>query len=220
MFSINVVSPTRRIAMSLAAVITAMCFLVVTTMETLADTVNISDKAGVLNVAQVQSEASNLPYPINIYTINNFTGTKSQFDQDAVNTINNAHNPRLIVIAIDTKDRYLTIVGGKDVSTSNTVYNDAVSAFKNNFNNGDYTAATVAAIRSLRSELSGAPANSGSGSGSGSGLAGNGSNQPASGGTGFNFALPFLCLAGFIVLGAIALFVAMRARRGFIGQGP
>src|SRR5205085_7168643 len=147
MFSINTVSPTRRITISLAAIIAAMCLLVITTMGALADTVNISDKAGVLNVAEVQSEASNLPYPINIYTINNFTGTKSSFDQDAINTINNAHNPRLIVIAIDTKDRYLTIVGGKDVSTSNSVYNDAVNAFRTNFNNGDYTAATVAAIR-------------------------------------------------------------------------
>src|SRR2546421_4266494 len=107
MFSIYTSSPTRRFITSLAAIIAAICLLVVTTMGALADTVNISDKAGVLNVAEVQSEASNLSYPINIYTINNFTGTKASFDQDAVNTINNAHNPRLIVIAIDTKGRYV-----------------------------------------------------------------------------------------------------------------
>ena len=36
-------------------------------------TVNISDMAGVLNTSQVQSEAAR--YPVNIYTMNNFTGS-------------------------------------------------------------------------------------------------------------------------------------------------
>ena len=56
--------------MGLIATLAALCLLLVTTMGALANTVNIFDKAGVLNTSQVQSEAANLPYPVNIYTMN------------------------------------------------------------------------------------------------------------------------------------------------------
>lgn len=59
----------RRLMMGLIATLAALCLLFVTTIGALADTVNISDKAGVLNTSQVQSEAANLPYPVNIYTL-------------------------------------------------------------------------------------------------------------------------------------------------------
>jgi hypothetical protein len=124
-----------------------------TPQPTAAHVVKISDQSQVLNTAQVQSEAEKLPYPINIYTMNNFTGSESAFNQEAVRTLNDTNNPRLIIIAIDTRNKYLAIVGGKDVSTSNSVYNDAVNAFKSNYNGGDYTGATIAALRSLESSL-------------------------------------------------------------------
>ncbi|HYX48830.1 MAG TPA: hypothetical protein VE843_03760, partial [Ktedonobacteraceae bacterium] len=152
---INAKSLKRRSMIGLIAVLAATCLLLVTTLGVLADTVNISDKAGVLNTSQVQSEAENLPYPVNIYTMNNFTGTESAFNQEAIRTLNDAKNPRLIVIAIDTHNKYLAIVGGKGVSTSNSVYNDAVNAFKNNYNGGDYTGATIAALHSLQNSLGG-----------------------------------------------------------------
>jgi hypothetical protein len=186
--------------MGLIATLAALCLLFVTTMAALADTVNISDKAGVLKTSQVQSEAANLPYPVNIYTLNNFTGTESAFNQEAVRTLNDAHNPRLIVIAISTQPKFLAIVGGKDVSTSNSVYNDAVNAFKSSFNGGDYTGATIAALHSLQNSLGAA-----SGSGNGSGQTNNA--------TGFSL-LP-LCLVGLLVLGLIVVagvFFMRRAR--------
>src|SRR5947207_15656670 len=85
--------------------------------------------------------------------MNNFTGSQSAFNQEAARTLNNPNNPRLIIIAIDTRNKLLAIVGGKGVSTSNSVYNDAVNAFKSNYNGGDYTGETIAALRSLHSLL-------------------------------------------------------------------
>ena len=187
--------------MGLIATLAAICLLLVTTLGALADTVNISDKASVLNKSQVQSEAANLGYPVNIYTMNNFNGTESAFNQEAVRTLNDAHNTRLIVIAISTQPKFLAIVGGKDVSTSNSVYNDAVNAFKNSFNGGDYTGATIAALHSLQSSL---------GAASGSG---NGSGQTNSA---VGFSLLPLCLVGLLILGLIVIagvFFMRRARK-------
>src|SRR5438270_9634364 len=164
MLSRDAKSPRHRLVIGLIATLAVFCLLLVTTLGALADTVNISDKAGVLNTSQVQSEAANLPYPVNIYTMNNFTGSESAFNQEAASTLNKANNPRLIIIAIDTRNKFLAIVGGKDVSTSNSVYNDAVNAFKSNYNGGDYTGATIAALHSLQSSLGGS---TGSGNGSG-----------------------------------------------------
>jgi serine/threonine protein kinase len=124
-----------------------------TTTVSHTNVVNISDESQVLNSSQVQSEAEKLPDPINIYTTNTFTGTSADFVQRTIS----AHltSKRLIVIAIDTAHRYLAIVSGSSVPLSNSQDNDAVQTFKNayNSNGGDYTAATIAAIRSLESSL-------------------------------------------------------------------
>ena len=197
MKSINATRPRRRLVTGLIATLAAVCLLLVTTLGTLADTVNISDKAGVLNTSQVQSEAAKLPYPVNIYTMNNFTGSESAFNQEAVRTLNDAHNPRLIIIAIDTHNKFLAIVGGKDVSTANSVYNDAVNAFKNNYNGGDYTGATISALHSLQSSLGGS-----NGSGNGSGASS----------TAVGFSLLPLCLIGLVVLGLIVVAVMLFTR--------
>ena len=188
---------SRRLVMGLFAMLAAFCLLLITSLGVLADTVNIYDKAGVLNTSQVQSEAANLPYPVNIYTMNNFTGSESAFNQEAIRTLNDAHNPRLIIIAIDTHNKFLAIVGGKDVSTANSVYNDAVNAFKNNYNGGDYTGATIAALHSLQSSLGGS-----TGSGNGSGVSS----------TAVGFSLLPLCLIGLVVLGLIVVAVLLFTR--------
>lgn len=207
MLRIDTKSPRRGLVVGLIATLAAFCLLLVTTLGALADTVTISDKAGVLNVSQVQSEAANLPYPVNIYTMNNFTDTESAFNQEAVRTLNDAHNPRLIIIAIDTHNKFIAIVGGKDVSTSNSVYNDAVNAFKSNYKGGDYTGATIAALQSLQSSLGGS-----TGSGNGTGV----SNTTA------GFSLLPLCLIGLLVLGLIVVagMLIMRSTRRRIPQYP
>ena len=205
MMNIHAKPPRRRLMMGLIATLAALCLLLVTTMGALADTVNIFDKANVLNTSQVQSEAANLPYPVNIYTMNNFTGNETAFNQEAVRTLNDLHNPRLIVIAIDTHNKFLAIVGGKDVSTSNSVYNDAVNAFKNNYNGGDYTGATIAALHSLQSSLGTAP-NSGNGSGQTNNAVG--------------FSLLPLCFIGLLVLGLIVIVGVLFMRRSRMRVPP
>jgi hypothetical protein len=205
MMSRDAKSPRRRLMMSLIATLAALCLLLVTTIGALADTVNIFDKAGVLNTSQVQSEAAKLPYPVNIYTMNNFTGTETAFNQEAVRTLNDAHNPRLIVIAIDTHKKFLAIVGGKAVSTANSVYNDAVNAFKSHYNGGDYTGATIAALGSLQSSLGAAPAS------------GNGSGQTN---TAVGFGLLPLCLVGLLVLGLIVIVGVVFMRRARMRVPP
>src|SRR6266480_4466019 len=142
--------PRRRLVMGLIATLAAICLLLVTTLGALADTVNISDKAGVLNTSQVQSEAANLSYPVNIYTMNNFTGSESAFNQEAVRTLNDAKNPRLIIIAIDTRNKFLAIVGGKDVPLTRSQFKDIVYTFKSYYTLGDYTDPTIATIRFLK----------------------------------------------------------------------
>src|SRR5712691_8378191 len=194
----------KRIRKGLLAMAIAFCLLLVTTVGALAGTVTISDPAGVLNQSQVVSEGSNLPDPLNIYTTKTFNGTTSDFDQTTRSKITNAN---LIVIAIDTTKHHLAIVGGTNVPLSNSQYNDAVQAFKNNFNGGDYTGATIAAIRSLRSSLN----SSSSGNNQGGGV-------PTSSGSGglFGGLLGTLCCIGLIILviGGI-LFAVSRRMFGF-----
>jgi hypothetical protein len=203
--------PVRRLGMSVIASAAALCLLLAMTTAVLAGTVSISDQAGVLNKSQVQSAASSLPYPISIYTTNNFQGTSSDFDQRASSHLT---SPNMIVIAIDTVHKHLAIVGGSNVPLSSGQYNDAVQAFKNSFNSGDYTGATIAAIRSLQNSLSSAPA---SGSNTGS------RNTPApAGGLFGGIGTTTLCCIGLLVLAALALFGFFRRRSGggLFGRNP
>jgi len=112
----------------------------------------IIDQANVLNVSQVQSGASDFPDAIVIYTVNNFTGVSTDFDQ---HTRSHVTSNNMIVIAIDTVHKHLAIVGGSGVPLSDNQYSVAISTFVTTFksSNGDYTSATIAAIQSLRNML-------------------------------------------------------------------
>ena len=208
MIQLQLRSLAQRFTISLITLVTALCLLLATTPAAQANTVNISDPAGVLNTNQVRSEAANLPDPISIYTTKTFTGTSSDFDQ---RTRTHITSPNLIVIAIDTVHHHLAIVGGSNVSLSNSQYNDAVQAFKNAYssNGGDYTAATIAAIRSLRSSVGAAPV-----------APGNGNNPvpvPSSGG-GFFSGLGTLCCIGLLVLVIVGVIFGVMRRRARFGQ--
>src|ERR1700730_16067194 len=115
--------------------------------------VHVYDNAHVLDTNRVQSEASSLPYSVDIYTVNTFTGSKAAFDQETRTKLGS--NPDLIVIAIDTVHHHLAIVRGANVPLSSSQIQSAISAFSSNYGNGDYTAATIAAIRSFRGSLGG-----------------------------------------------------------------
>jgi len=194
---------TRWRNKGLLAAALACCLLLFTTVGAFASTVNINDEANVLNKSQVQSAASALSYPVNIYTLNNFNGSSQAFSQRAASDIKNSN---MIVMAIDTVNHYLVIDGGKSVPLSNNQYNDAVQAFKNSYgsgSNGNYTSATVAALQSLQSALSSSNAGSSVG------------NQvPTRNGNFFsNLAFAPICCIGLLVVAGIAVFAFVRGRR-------
>ena len=146
----------RVLKKSILAMGIALCLLYATTVLALANTVYISDAAHVFgDQSQVKSEAATLPNPISIYTTSTFNGTNQEFDQQARSHVTSSN---MIVIAIDTMHRHLAIMGGSNVPLSNSQYQDAVQSFKSNFNNGDYTGATIAAIRTLHNDLGANPA--------------------------------------------------------------
>ncbi|HEX9133008.1 MAG TPA: serine/threonine-protein kinase [Ktedonobacteraceae bacterium] len=120
------------------------------TQRTTVNTVHIYDRAGVLQVEKVQSEAAKLPYPIDIYTVNDFSGTTTDFDQ---RTRSQVTTSRLMVIAIDTVHRHVYITGGPDVPLRSEQYQSAANSFVSNFQSGNYTGATIAAILSLQNSL-------------------------------------------------------------------
>ncbi len=186
-------SLVRGSTIGLLAVVAALALLLVTATVALADTVHIYDAANVLNVSQVQGDASSLPYPIDIYTTNTFNGSTSAFDQ---RTSGHLTSSRLIVIAIDTKHKHLTIIGGKSVPLSSSQYSSARDAFVNSYrSNQDYTAATIAAIDSLKSSL-----------GAGS------SPVPGASGGGLFSGLFWPCCLGLVILVIVGVIIA--AARG------
>jgi hypothetical protein len=120
------------------------------TQGTTVHIVHIYDRAGVLQADKVQSEAAKLPYPIDIYTVNDFSGTTTDFNQ---HTRSQVTSPRLLVIAIDTVHRHVYVTGGPDVPLRSEQYQRAATSFVSNFQSGGYTGATIAAIRSLQNSL-------------------------------------------------------------------
>ena len=138
--------------LSCLAFVAMFSLFFLTTLNVQANTVIIKDQAGVLNTGRVETEGAKLPVLILIYTTKTFNG-----DQDALNqyTREQLPNQNAITIGIDTVHRHLSIESGTKVQLSDSQANDALSAFQNNFNGGDYTGATVAAIDSLQNALSG-----------------------------------------------------------------
>lgn len=165
------------------------------------NTVHVYDNAGVLDRNKVQNEASNLQKSMDIYTVNSFSGTKSQFDQATRAKLGN--NSDLIVMAVDTVHRHLAIVRGANVPLSGNQINSAVNAFASNYGNNDYTGATIATIDSLRNSLASS------------------TSSPAGGI--FSGLFGTLFCIGLILLAVIALFgVFFRRLFGFRGgrRGP
>ena len=190
-------TPHKKVSKGLIAALAALCLLLITSAVAFAASVNIYDKGNILNASQVRSAASSLPKPIDIYTVPNFSGSNQAFVSTAKQSVN---SPDKIVIAIEP--HYVAVVRGKNVNLSDSQCQDAVNAFISDYNqNKNYTSATVAAIGSLRSNLSG------------------GGFVPSVGGGSGLFGT--VCCIGLIALVAIAAFALIRRRRGggFAGFG-
>jgi hypothetical protein len=196
---------TRSLNKGILALAIALCLLIATSLLAVAGTVYISDAAHVLDQNQVRNEAATLPNPISIYTTSTFSGTKSEFDQQTKNHIT---SPNMIVIAIDTKNHHLAIVGGSSITLSNSQYQDAVQSFKNSFGSNDYTGATIAAIQTLHNDLGAAP----------SGNNNSGATVPTSSGGFFSSLLIPLCCAGVFILVIVGVLFAVGRRMFGFGR--
>lgn len=193
----------KNIGIALLAGIAAFSLLLMMTVSVFANTVHVYDNAGVLNASQVQSNAANLPYAIDIYTVNNFNGDKTAFQQQTASHI--ANSPSLIVLAIDTAHHFIDIKAGSQVRLSNSQAQTATNAFVNSYGSGGYTGATNAALGSLQSSLSNA-----------SGSSSNGGAlppaQPQGGGLFGGIGFSALCCIGLLVLAGAAAFAFIRRR--------
>jgi hypothetical protein len=153
-----------------------------------AASVQIKDDAGVLNVEQVQRNASALSHPVSISTLPTFDRPKSDFVKRTEQTLTGQD---AIALGISVEQRYLAIVAGKAVGLNAEQMAQACQAFAQAYGgnagaNGDYTAATIASLESLQSSLR---------SGDGSGIA----EAPQGGGGVFGSPLTWLLL--WVLLG-------------------
>jgi uncharacterized membrane protein YgcG len=113
--------------------------------------VNIYDASHVLDVTRVQNEAATLPDPVDIYTSTNFADDNAAFDREAQSK---AAAAKVVVIAINTQSRHLAIRTGSQSRLTQSAAQAATQAFTSTFRGGsDYTAATVAALQSMRTAI-------------------------------------------------------------------
>lgn len=113
----------------------------------------VYDGARVLNTHQIQRTAPNMRAPMAIYTTNTFGGTQADFQRAVTQKLSS--NPNMIVMGIDTANRYMYIARGSNVKLSQADLNNAVNAFSTNFGTNNYNGATLAAVNSVRRSLGG-----------------------------------------------------------------
>jgi hypothetical protein len=117
--------------------------------------VNVYDNAEVLDKGQVEKAASGFQYNLDLYTTSSFPGDAGELANFARKHFTSL-NVGMVVMVIDTVHRHLAIVdNGKNVSITDTNYQDALNAFRKAIgkDDPDYTKATVAAIQSLQSAI-------------------------------------------------------------------
>ncbi|WP_156025232.1 hypothetical protein [Thermogemmatispora carboxidivorans] len=197
----------------LLALLLAMGLLLAGGRVALAESVTVSDGAGVLDVARVKSEGAKLPYPLEVDTTNSFSGSQTDFEGYARGRVSAAE--RLIVIAIDTVHRWVYIESGNAVPLSDSEAEDAYTAFKEHYRDGSYTGATLAAIQSLEKSLTVTSATVTSEPDESSGSVNQGFDWTGVAWTGC-FCISTVALF-FLVIGAAANEDAARRRRGYRG---
>lgn len=130
----------------------ATMLLPLSTNTVYAASVQIQDNASVLDRDQVRSTASQLSHPVSISTVRTFEGPKSDFIRRTEQAL---PGQDAIAIGISVEQRYLAIAAGKEVGLNTEQIAQARQAFAQAYGsnagaNGNYTAATVAALQSLQ----------------------------------------------------------------------
>jgi hypothetical protein len=130
----------------LLGVFTLFCLLSISACGG-SETARVYDSARVLNTSQVQKAARNLPANVDVYTVNRFNGTQSDFQRAVAGKLGD--DPNRVVMGIDTQHHYQYIARGQDVPLNSNGIAQASNAFAANYGNGDYTRATVAALNTM-----------------------------------------------------------------------
>jgi hypothetical protein len=145
---------------ALASAITVLATLVLAAGPAEAAPVSIHDDSHVLDVTQVQNTAATLPDPVAVYTTTKFADDKAAFDREAQAKVT---APTVVVIAVNTQSRHLAIRTGPKSRVTQQAAAAATRAFIDSYRGrSDYTAATVAALGSIRTAIqAGAPRQNG-----------------------------------------------------------
>ncbi|HEV7898533.1 MAG TPA: hypothetical protein VGP31_11885 [Planosporangium sp.] len=190
----------------------ALIAVLVAASPATAAAVSIHDDSHVLDVTRVQNEAATLPDPVAIYTTIKFADDKAAFDRETQSKVT---SPTVIAIAINTQSHHLAIRSGPKSRVTQQNAAAATQAFINSYrSNSDYTAATIAALDSLRNAIR----NAGHGQGAGAG-------QPkasrSSGGSTIGGVICLL-LTVLVIVGVVVAIVriARRPRRPRQAVGP
>jgi hypothetical protein len=135
----------------LTGLLVALATVLLVATPAAAAAVNIVDDSHVLDVTRVQNEAATLPDPVAIYTTTKLADDKAAFDREAQSKVS---SPTIIVIAINTQARHLAIRTGTRSRVNESAARAATDAFTSSFRaNSDYTAATIAALDSMRASI-------------------------------------------------------------------
>jgi hypothetical protein len=141
---------------ALASAITVLATLLLAAGPAEAAPVSIHDDSHVLDVTQVQNQAATLPDPVAVYTTTKFADDKAAFDREAQAKVT---APTVVVIAVNTRSHHLAIRTGPKSRVTQQAAAAATQAFIDSYRGrSDYTAATVAALGSIRTAIqAGAP---------------------------------------------------------------
>ncbi|NJC73155.1 hypothetical protein HC031_26050 [Planosporangium thailandense] len=146
----------RRFGAVVVTVATALASVLLTAAPAGAATVAIHDDSQVLDATRVQNEAASLPDPVAVYTTTKFADDKAAFDREAQSKVT---IPTAIVIAVNTQSQHLAIRTGPRSRVSQSEAQQATQSFATSYRaNHDYTAATVAALDSMRTAVRNGPA--------------------------------------------------------------
>jgi hypothetical protein len=149
-----------RLIGALAPTITVLAALLLAAGPAEAAAVSVHDDSHVLDVTQVQNQAATLPDPVAVYTTTKFADDKAAFDREAQAKVT---GPTVVVIAVNTQSHHLAIRTGPRSRVTQQAAAAATQAFIDSYRGrSDYTAATVAALGSIRTAIqAGAPRQNG-----------------------------------------------------------
>jgi hypothetical protein len=144
-------SRAARLTGAAVSAATVLATLVLAAAPAEAAAVSVHDDSHVLDVTRVQNAAATLPDPVEIYTTTKDADDKAAFDRETQSKVT---SPTVVVIAVNTQSHHLAIRTGTRSRVTQQAAATATQAFIDSYHGSrDYTAATVAALDSIRAGI-------------------------------------------------------------------